>query len=413
MIKRVGRYELHELLGEGAFGKVQLVINVETNEKFAVKILDKGKIKQDNLIENLRREIQIMKSIEHPNIVKLYEVLSSHTKIYLVLELVTEGELLQKLLDESVSEDESRFYFQQIISGISFCEQQHIAHRDLKLENVLLDAKGVVKISDFGLSNLFMHENAQDLMHTTCGTVNYLAPEVFGNQGYDGHVADVWSCGVILYALFTRSLPFEHDSISKLIELIVVGDFEVPQGVSPEALDLLAKLLCVDPRTRITIKNIQKHPWFVKNYEEPVGVVRVQRVSEFTDIEDENPLESVRMDAFELIGFCAGLSMNRMFDSSDTEELSSYFTSRQPCETIIARVKDAMRECSLHEEYSDLSHRYLFTMSTPPAYTVLIEIRELLPSYYLTTFSRETGSLVLHQRVFGRVKGLVNDIIHR
>jgi serine/threonine protein kinase len=179
--------------------------NIITKTPYAIKVLDKAKIKQDNLIENLRQEIQIMKHINHPNVVKLHEVLSSHSKIYLVLELVTGGELLNKVREKGLlQEDEARLYFQEIISAVAFCEKQHIAHRDLKLENVLLDGEGHVKISDFGLSGLFKFDStAISLMHTTCGTVNYLAPEVFGNQGYDGHVADIWSCGVILYALLT------------------------------------------------------------------------------------------------------------------------------------------------------------------------------------------------------------------
>lgn len=166
---------------------------METHEKFAIKILDKARIKQENLIDNLRQEIHIMKHIRHPNIVKLFEVLSSHSKIYLVLELVTGGELFDKVKETGpMPESQARSYFQQIISAVSFCECQNIAHRDLKLENVLLDKDGNLKISDFGLSGLFKFDKFNlSLMYSTCGTINYLAPETFGNQGYDGHLSDI------------------------------------------------------------------------------------------------------------------------------------------------------------------------------------------------------------------------------
>lgn len=177
-------------------------------------------------------------------------------------------------------------------------------------------------------------------MHTTCGTINYLAPEVFGNHGYDGHVADLWSCGVILYALLTRQLPFEDESVSKLIDLIVSGRYEQPKNVSNAALDLLSKMLNVDPRTRIHLDQIKTHPWFKVNYVEPQGRVLEDRSSEIMAIDDNVPHESP-MNAFELLNFCAGLAMNKMFDASDSDDVNTYFLSSAECYHICERIKEA------------------------------------------------------------------------
>jgi serine/threonine protein kinase len=362
------------------------------------------------LIENLRQEIQIMKHIKHPNVVKLVEVLSSHSKIYLVLELVTGGELLNKLKESgSLREEEARFYFQQIISAVSFCEKQHIAHRDLKLENVLLDSDGRVKISDFGLSGLFKFDSTSlSLMHTTCGTVNYLAPEVFGNQGYDGHLADIWSCGVILYALLTGRLPFEDDSISRLIEKIVSGKFDQIPNISPTCADLMEKILVTDPRTRINIGNIKKHPWFSMNYEEPIG--------EFTDIQspllekglinDDTPRV---MNAFELVNYSAGMIINKLFDT-ESPNFSSHFLSKEQPETIMSRVSLAMTSINCRERSQETRFCTTYESKTAPILSLRCEVLELLPELYIVTFSRILGQLNQYRRVVNNLLGNLEDL---
>ncbi|OMJ85078.1 hypothetical protein SteCoe_13663 [Stentor coeruleus] len=436
MIKRVGNYELRELLGEGSYGKVRLAENIASKKSYAIKILDKAKIKQDNLIENLRQEIQIMKHINHPNVVKLHEVLSSHSKIYLVLELVTGGELLNKVKEKgTLSEEEARFYFQQIISGVSFCEKQHVAHRDLKLENVLLDENGGVKISDFGLSGLFKFDSTSiSLMHTTCGTVNYLAPEVFGNQGYDGHVADIWSCGVILYALFTGRLPFEDDSISRLIEKIVSGKFDpittsisapaldllekilvidprmpITTSISAPALDLLEKILVIDPRMRISILNIKKHPWFSTNYIEPLG--------EFSDIKSpdlDRQLDSLDtprvMNAFELINFSAGMIINKLFDN-DLPNFTSHFVTKENPDILVERIKRAMEGINCKEKKKENKFLMTFESKSPPIICVEAEILNLLPELYMVVFSRVNGGLQAYRRVVNNMLSNLEDLV--
>lgn len=389
---------------------MRLAEHIVSKKAFAIKVLDKAKIKQDNLIENLRQEIQIMKHINHPNVVKLYEVLSSHSKIYLVLELVTGGELLNKVKEKgNLSEEETRFYFQQIIAAVSFCEKQHIAHRDLKLENVLLDQDGRVKISDFGLSGLFKFDSTSiSLMHTTCGTVNYLAPEVFGNQGYDGHVADIWSCGVILYALFTGRLPFEDDSISKLIEKIVSGKYDpITNNLSASALDLLEKILVTDPRMRISIANIKKHPWFATNYVEPIG--------EFSDIkspilEKQENLDIPRtMNAFELINFSAGMIINKLFDN-DLPNFTSHFLSKEDPETLAQRIRLAMEGNNCKEKVGENRYSMIFESKSPPLICVEAEVLILLPELYLVVFTRVNGVLQAYRRLVNSMLTNLEDL---
>lgn len=422
MIKHVGNYELGEVLGEGSYGKyvldrVRTARHTQTGEQFAIKILEKRKVKQDNLIENLRHEILIMKRIRHENVVRLYEVLSSHSKIYLVLELITGGELFDRLkLEGPLDEYEARRIFQQIISAVAFCGGHNIAHRDLKLENVLLDAEGRVKISDFGLSGLFSLESQQiTLMHTTCGTVNYLAPEIFSNQGYDGHNADIWSCGVILYALLTGRLPFEDDKVSKLIEKIVSATFDLPKSISHQAQELLRLLLNPDPRTRISIAKIKEHPWFAIGYIEPVGDY-VQEVGELQSVSSsvETMLGEDRprnMNGFELVNFAAGILMNQMFCSGEPE---THFATKAPPPVLYTRTANSLAQIGFQlRETNTHSHREFINSSTPRPTSFAVEVFQLLPGFYLVAFSRLSGSLEIFASAFERVVEDLQDLVVR
>ena len=238
-----------------------------SGQKVAIKIIDKEKIQRTNMGAQMKKEISIMKMVRHPNVVKLYEVLASRSKIFIVLELVTGGELFQKILDsQRLSEAESRFYFRQLIEGIRYCHSMGVAHRDLKPENLLLDARGVLKISDFGLSAVYGSDDAsvrKTLLHTTCGTPNYVAPEVLAETGYDGSGADVWSCGVILYVMMAGFLPFDEKTLSQLFAVIQRGEFEYPPWMPSGARDLINRVLVVEPKKRLSVSQIMEHPWFV------------------------------------------------------------------------------------------------------------------------------------------------------
>ena len=266
--KTVGKYELGKVLGEGTFGKVQLGTDVETGNKVAVKVLSKVKLQQQNMGSQIKKEISIMKLVNHPNVVNLVEVLASRSKIFIVLELVTGGELFDEIVEAGrFSEERSRKYFHQLCSGVLYCHGQGVAHRDLKPENLLLDSNGILKISDFGLSAMNLagadelEGGMKELLHTTCGTPNYVAPEVLADKGYDGKAADTWSCGVILFVLLAGYLPFDEPTMSLLFKRIAKADFEYPTWVVGDAKDLIEKLLQADPKKRISLDEALKHAW--------------------------------------------------------------------------------------------------------------------------------------------------------
>nr|GMD09689.1 CBL-interacting serine/threonine-protein kinase 23-like [Ipomoea batatas] len=247
---RVGRYELGRTLGEGSFAKVKFARNVETGENVAIKILDKEKVLKHKMIGQIKREIATMKLIRHPNVIRLYEVMASKTKIYIVMEFVTGGELFDKIASKGrLKEDEARKYFQQLINAVDYCHSRGVCHRDLKPENLLLDASGVLKVSDFGLSALPQQVREDGLLHTKCGTPNYVAPEVINNKGYDGVKADLWSCGVILYVFMAGYLPFEESNLMALYKKILKADFTCPPWFSTSAKKLIKKILDPNPQT--------------------------------------------------------------------------------------------------------------------------------------------------------------------
>mmetsp|Transcript_7285 Transcript_7285/g.26070 ORF Transcript_7285/g.26070 Transcript_7285/m.26070 type:complete len:603 (-) Transcript_7285:19-1827(-) len=260
---RIGPYRLAKNLGIGSFGKVKLGQHEISKHKVAVKILNRNKIRSLDMDEKVRREIQNLKRFRHPHIIKLYEVISTPTDIFVVTEYAPGGELFDYIVQKGrLTEDEARHVFQQIVTGVEYCHFHQVVHRDLKPENLLLDQYNHVKIADFGLSNM-MEDGT--FLRTSCGSPNYAAPEVISGLMYAGPEVDVWSCGVILYALLCGSLPFDDESIPNLFKKIKSGHYKLPGHLPPLAADLIPRLLVVDPMKRITIPEIRRHPWFRRN----------------------------------------------------------------------------------------------------------------------------------------------------
>lgn len=245
-------------LGAGSFGKVKLGVHT-TGLEVAVKIFPKERIRNKKMEARIRREIQIPKLFRHPHIVRLYEVIETENDIYLVMEYM-EGELFDYIVDRGrLEEGEARKFFQQIIGGVEYCHKHMVVHRDLKPENLLLDREDNVKIADFGLSNIMSDGS---FLKSSVGSPNYAAPEVISGQLYVGPEVDIWSCGVILFALLCGKLPFDEEQISVLFRQIRNANYKIPRFVSRGARDLIKKILVVDPMKRATIADIRKHPWF-------------------------------------------------------------------------------------------------------------------------------------------------------
>uniref|UniRef100_M1A7H7 CBL-interacting serine/threonine-protein kinase n=1 Tax=Solanum tuberosum TaxID=4113 RepID=M1A7H7_SOLTU len=277
VVRKVGKYEVGRTIGEGTFAKVKFAQNTETGESVAMKVLDRSTIIKHKMVDQIKQEISIMKLVRHPYVVRLHEVIATRTKIYIILEFITGGELFDKIVHHGrLSEAESRRYFQQLIDGVDYCHIKGVYHRDLKPENLLLDSQGNLKISDFGLSA--SPGEGVNILKTTCGTPNYVAPEVLSHKGYDGAVADIWSCGVILYVLMAGYLPFDEVDLTTLYAKIDKADFSCPSWFPVGAKSLIHRILDPNPQTRIRIEEIRNDEWFKKNYD-PVKVMEYEDVN--------------------------------------------------------------------------------------------------------------------------------------
>ncbi|XP_065028502.1 SNF1-related protein kinase catalytic subunit alpha KIN10-like isoform X1 [Musa acuminata AAA Group] len=286
-------YKLGKTLGIGSFGKVKIAEHLLTGHKVAIKILNRRKIKNMEMEEKVRREIKILRLFMHPHIIRLYEVIETHSDIYVVMEYVKSGELFDYIVEKGrLQEDEARRFFQQIISGVEYCHRNMVAHRDLKPENLLLDSKCNVKIADFGLSNVMRDGH---FLKTSCGSPNYAAPEVISGKLYAGPEVDVWSCGVILYALLCGTLPFDDENIPNLFKKIKSGIYTLPSHLSALARDLIPRMLVVDPMKRITIREIREHPWFQMRLPRYLAVPPPDTMQQARKIDDDIIQEVIKM----------------------------------------------------------------------------------------------------------------------
>uniref|UniRef100_A0A670K080 BR serine/threonine kinase 1 n=1 Tax=Podarcis muralis TaxID=64176 RepID=A0A670K080_PODMU len=274
---------------------VKLGVHCITGQKVAIKIVNREKLSESVLMK-VEREIAILKLIEHPHVLKLHDVYENKKYLYLVLEHVSGGELFDYLVKKGrLTPKEARKFFRQIVSALDFCHSYSICHRDLKPENLLLDEKNNIRIADFGMASLQVGDS---LLETSCGSPHYACPEVIKGEKYDGRRADMWSCGVILFALLVGALPFDDDNLRQLLEKVKRGIFHMPHFIPPDCQNLLRGMIEVEPEKRLSLEQIQKHPWFLggKNEPEPeqpiprkVAIRRIQSVSEL----DPDVLESM------------------------------------------------------------------------------------------------------------------------
>ncbi|KAI6213671.1 Non-specific serine/threonine protein kinase [Aphelenchoides besseyi] len=309
----IGRYRLLKTIGKGNFAKVKLARHMPTGIDVAIKIIDKTALNQSSL-QKLFREVRIMKQLDHPNIVKLYQVMETDQTLYLVMEYASGGEVFDYLVAHGrMKEKEARAKFRQIVSAVQYLHSKNIIHRDLKAENLLLDADMNIKIADFGFSNQFSAGNKLD---TFCGSPPYAAPELFQGKKYDGPEVDVWSLGVILYTLVSGSLPFDGQNLKELRERVLRGKYRIPFYMSTDCENLLKKFLVLNPARRGTLEAIMKERWLNLGYEE-------DELKPYTeppkDVKDERIIQVLRN-----LGYSSQL-INEALDRERFEEIHATY----------------------------------------------------------------------------------------
>ncbi|CAL5060938.1 unnamed protein product [Urochloa decumbens] len=421
--RRVGKYELGRTIGEGTFAKVRIAKNMETGEHVAIKIIDKAKVQKHKLVEQIRREICTMKLIQHPNVVRLYEVMGSKTRIYIILEFIMGGELHDIVATSGrLKEDEARRYFQQLINAVDYCHSRGVYHRDLKLENLLLDINGNLKISDFGLSAISDQVKNDGLLHTTCGTPNYVAPEVIDDKGYDGALADLWSCGVILFVLLAGYLPFEDDNIASLYKKISEAQFACPSWFSAGAKRLITKILDPNPSTRIKVPQVLKDPWFKKGYKPPAFDETCQASLDDVDaafgdseellVTEEMEGQPPSMNAFELISMNKGLNLDNFFESDKKYKRETRFASQCPPKEIISRIEEAAKPLGFDIQKKN----YKMLMENPKAgrkgnLNVATEVFQVAPSLHVVELKKAKGDTLEFQNFYRTLSTELKDVV--
>ncbi|XP_057430340.1 CBL-interacting serine/threonine-protein kinase 20 [Lotus japonicus] len=422
------KYELGRMLGQGNFAKVYYARNMKTGQSAAIKVLNKEMIVRVGLNEQIKREISVMRLVKHPNIVQLYEVMASKTKIYFAMEYVKGGELFDKVSRGKLREDVARKYFQQLINAVDHCHNRGVYHRDLKPENLLLDENGDLKVTDFGLSALLESKKSDGLLHTTCGTPSYVAPEVIKKKGYDGARADIWSCGVILYVLLAGFLPFNDKNLMEMYRKITTADFKFPPWFRSDAKRLLYRILDPNPRTRINIAKIMQSTWFTKGYKEietpqlpplsPTGhdVPDVQAIFDSSSSDSEDSPTAVKpycFNAFDLISLSSGFDLSSLFEKDNSERQQAMFTTRKPPSTVVSKLEEiAMidgrfevmkKSWAVRLERSKAGNRDQLTIDT--------EIFEVTSSFYIVEVKKIAGDTLEYRKFWDQcLKPCLNEI---
>nr|6C9D_A Chain A, Serine/threonine-protein kinase MARK1,Serine/threonine-protein kinase MARK1 [Homo sapiens]6C9D_B Chain B, Serine/threonine-protein kinase MARK1,Serine/threonine-protein kinase MARK1 [Homo sapiens] len=318
----IGNYRLQKTIGKGNFAKVKLARHVLTGREVAVKIIDKTQLNPTSL-QKLFREVRIMKILNHPNIVKLFEVIETEKTLYLVMEYASGGEVFDYLVAHGrMKEKEARAKFRQIVSAVQYCHQKYIVHRDLKAENLLLDGDMNIKIADFGFSNEFTVGNKLDEF---CGSPPYAAPELFQGKKYDGPEVDVWSLGVILYTLVSGSLPFDGQNLKELRERVLRGKYRIPFYMSTDCENLLKKLLVLNPIKRGSLEQIMKDRWMNVGHEE-------EELKPYTE-PDPDFNDTKRIDIMVTMGFARDEINDALINQKYDEVMATYILlGRKPPE---------------------------------------------------------------------------------
>ncbi|KAG5031179.1 hypothetical protein JHK85_015161 [Glycine max] len=381
VVRKVGKYEIGRTIGEGTFAKVKFAQNTETGESVAMKVLDRSTIIKHKMVD---------------------QVLASRTKIYIILEFITGGELFDKIIHHGrLSEADSRRYFQQLIDGVDYCHSKGVYHRDLKPENLLLNSLGNIKISDFGLSAF--PEQGVSILRTTCGTPNYVAPEVLSHKGYNGAVADVWSCGVILFVLLAGYLPFDELDLTTLysagcdsdkLRVLLINtlqfcieraEFSCPSWFPVGAKMLIHRILDPNPET------------------EP-------RADQQCDKEDMGPL---MLNAFDLIILSQGLNLATIFDrGQDSVKYQTRFISQKPAKVVLSSMEVVAQSMGFKTHIRNYKMRVEGISANKTSYfSVILEIFEVAPTFYMVDIQKAAGDTGEYLKFYKNFCSNLEDII--
>lgn len=293
----IDNFKIEKTIGEGTFGKVKLGVHIPTGEKVAIKILEKDKIQDNEDLERITREIKFLKILKHPNIIQIFQIIEDKKNYYLIMEYAQCGELFTHIVNNKrLNENEAALFYTQLIQALAFIHKHRIVHRDIKPENLLLKENNILTIIDFGLSNMY---NQNQLLITPCGSPCYAAPEMIQGKKYNGLMVDIWSSGIVLYAMVCGYLPFEDKNNDKLYKKILSGHFEIPDRLSANCKDLIKKILKVNPKKRIKLDEIMKHP-FLKTgmewYKDIFREVFSQKFKDEVEIEVNNNIVNKMID---------------------------------------------------------------------------------------------------------------------
>ncbi|XP_031381900.1 CBL-interacting serine/threonine-protein kinase 21-like [Punica granatum] len=418
----IGKYQFLRTIGGGTFAKVKLAVDSTNNQYVAIKVIDKHMVMQSNLKSQVQREIKTMRLLHHPNIIRIHEVIGTKTKIYIVMDYVSGGQLTDKLsYEKKLNEYEARKLFQQLVDAVDHCHNKGVYHRDLKPENLLLDNKGNVKVSDFGLSAL---RKRGELLSTACGSPCYVAPELLTNRGYDGAAADIWSCGVILFEMLSGTLPFDDRNLINLYKKIYKAEYKFPTWFTESQKRIISRILDPNPKTRITAPEIGEDAWFQIDYEPAYGYecdgkdcadeVRDAFESvEEAEAEQSIPKSSSFINAFQLIAMSHDLDLSGLFEEQDEVKEKVMLVSDNTLGDTMTKIQTAAADVNLSVDRCNnklkMHPSLKMTRCSRSYFSLSAEVIEVAPLHCVIEISKSAGELGEYKEFCRSLSNLLKD----